>query len=302
MTLPTSQVDLFYAIWRSLLGFANERLNVVPSLSGKGPKDKIISELAIKVRNALWQNASLLDEFVSQNPARLSEEALGIVQTWKYRLPGTFIVYKTLKKHVIFLSQDHSGDVYAVKGLYSSFEELFGMYLPIMIKTVLIPFQDEITTDGLFESFSVIFGPGIRSEFKDLYNDARERGDIITTLLRPSGPTSHAAQVAKAEATNLKTLDAFQKHQNKFGLSPKTVERDLVAANHFSQYLLSRQPEATSLRNFQAEMLFSYLTALPAKERKPATLSLRRYLSFLLDTGRLKWEEAQTMIEKLSER
>ncbi len=301
MTFPTSQVDLFYAIWRPLLGFANERLNVVPSLSGKGPKDKIISELAIKVRDALWQNEFVLDEFVSQNPARLSEEALGIVQTWKYRLPGTFIVYKTLKKHAIFLSQDHSGDVYAVKGLYSSFEELFGMYLPIMIKTVLIPFQDEITTDGLFESYSLIFGPGIRSEFKDLYNDARERGDIITTL-RPSSPTTQAAQVAKAEATNLKTLDAFQKHQYKSGLSPKTVERDLVAATRFSQYLLRGQSEAASLRNFQAESLFNYLTELPAKERRPDTLSLKRYLSFLLETGRLDWEEAQTMIEMLKEK
>ncbi len=273
----------------------------MPSLSGKGPKDKIISELAIKVRDALWQNESVLDEFVSQNPARLSEEALGIVQTWKYRLPGTFIVYKTLKKHAIFLSQDHSGDVYAVKGLYSSFEELFGMYLPIMIKTVLIPFQDEITTDGLFESYSLIFGPGIRSEFKDLYNDARERGDIITTL-RPSSPTTQAAQVAKAEATNLKTLDAFQKHQYKSGLSPKTVERDLVAATRFSQYLLRGQSEAASLRNFQAESLFNYLTELPAKERRPDTLSLKRYLSFLLETGRLDWEEAQTMIEMLKEK
>jgi len=301
MTLPTSQVDLFYAIWRPLLGFANERLNVVPSLSGMGPNDKIISELAIKVRDALWQNDAVLDEFVSQNPAHLSKEALGIVQTWKYRLPGSFIVYKTLKKHAIFLSQAHSGDVYAVKGLYSSFEELFGMYLPIMIKTVLIPFQDEITTDGLFESYSVVFGPGIRSEFKDLYDDARERGDIITTL-RPAGPQSHADRVAKAEATNLKTLDAFQRHHYKSGLSPKTVARDLVAVTHFSQNLLSGQPEAASLRNFQTEMLFSYLIALPAKERKPATLSLRRYLSFLLDTGRLKWEDAQTMFEKLKER
>ncbi len=301
MTLRTSQSDMFYSIWLPLLGFANERLHVLPSLSGKGPKDKIVSEEAIKVRDALWLNESVLEEFVSQNPARLSEEELGIARTWRYRLPGTFIVYKTLKKHAIFLSQDRNGDVYAVKGLYSSFEDLFGMYVPIMIKTVLIPFQDEITTDGLFESYSVVFGPGIRSEFKDLYDDARERGDIITTL-RPVGPPSHAAQIAKAEATNFKTLEAFQKHQYKSGLSPKTVERDLVAATHFSQYLLNEQPEATSLRSFQAEMLFNYLAALPVKERKPAMLSLRRYLSFLQDTGRLDWEEAQTMIAQMKNR
>lgn len=105
MCLPTAQVDQFYQICRPLLHFANEELQVVPNLSGKGPKDKFDVNLAIKVRNALWKHETVLDKFIAKNPSQLSPEDLVIAESWKYRRQGRFTIFKVLKKHTIFISR-----------------------------------------------------------------------------------------------------------------------------------------------------------------------------------------------------
>jgi hypothetical protein len=296
MSLPTAQVEQFYKIWHLLLNFANELLQVVPTLSGQGPEGSIDVNLAVKVRDALWQNEAVLDQFIAKNPAHLSTEALNIVQCWKYQCQGTFIVYKAFKKHTIFISQDKEEDVYAVKGLYNSYEEIFGPYLPIMIKAVLLPFQDEIITDGLFQTYSLIFGPGIRRNLKEIYDDAKERDAIITTLLPNQQVPTKESLAAKAGITNKKVLDVFTKRQYNSGRSSKTVERDILTVTSFAHFLLAEQPEPSSLRDFHQEALKDFLISLPEKGRKPASLSIKRFLSFLKDTGRLDWEEAEDML------
>lgn len=70
-----------------------------------------------------------------------------------------------------------------MKCLYSSFEEMLGPYIPTLVKTVLLPFGKEIIADGLIQSYNLTFGSGIRGELKKIYDDAKERGAIITTLL-----------------------------------------------------------------------------------------------------------------------
>lgn len=300
MVLPTHQVDRFYRMWRPLLTFVNDALKVVPSLSGAGAKDSIDVRKAVEVRNALWKNEGILNQFIEKNPARLPSEDLDILQTWMYRRQGDFILYKVLKKHAIFINQDKANEIFAVKGLHSSFEDIFGSYLPIMIKTVLLPFNDEIITDGLFESYNVSFGPGIRDGFKIIYNEAKELDKIITTLLPHLQPISRESQIMKAEAINLKVFDAFQRHLYKSGLSPKTVERDILSMKIYAQNQLS-QSRPTSLRELRSKAILDYLFSLPDKERKPASLSLKRLISFLRDTGRTDWDESENLLDALKQ-
>lgn len=297
MCLPTAQVDRFYQIWRPLLRFANEELKVVPNLSGKGPKDSIDIDSAIEVRNALWEHEAVLDKFLAKNPAQLSADDLVIVENWKYHRNGQFIIFKVLKKHAIFISQDNRADVFAVKGLYSSFEEMLGSYIPVLVKTVLLPFGEEIIADGLFQSYNLVFGSGIRGELKEIYDDAKERNTIITALLPNQQTSTRESLAAKAEIINEKVLNAFTKHQYKSGRSPKIVERDVLAVTYFAHFLLSEQPEPSSLRDFQRDTLESFLISMPEKEHKPISLSIKRFLSFMQDTGRLDWDEAEDMLE-----
>lgn len=301
MCLPIAQVDRFYQIWRPLLHFVNEELKVVPILPGKGPKDSLDVNLAIKVRDSLWKHETVLDKFIAKNPAQLSREDLLIAESWKYRRQGQFIIFKALKKHAIFISQDKRTDVFAVKCLYSSFEEMLGPYIPALVETVLLPFGNEIITDGLLQSYNLMFGSGIRGELKEMYDDAKERGAIITTMLSNQKITRESL-AAKAEATNRKVLDAFTKHQYRSGRSQKTVERDLLTVTGFANFLRSGQPEPTSLRDFKREALNSFLISVAEKEHKLVSLSIKRLLSFMQDTSRLNWDEAEDMLELVKQR
>ena len=117
MVLPTHQVDRFYRMWRPLLTFVNDTLKVVPSISGAGATDSIDVSKAVEVRNALWENEAILDRFIEENPAQLPSEDLDILKTWKYHRQGDFILFKVLKKHSIFISQDETSDVFAERSL-----------------------------------------------------------------------------------------------------------------------------------------------------------------------------------------
>lgn len=297
MCLPIAEADRFYRIWRPLLRFANEELRVTPNLSGKGTNDNIDVKLAIKVRDALWKHESVLEKFVALNPAQLSSDELAIAESWKYHRKGQFIIFKALKKHAIFISQDNRAEVFAVKGLYSTFEEVLGPYIPALVETVLLPFGNEIVSDGLLQSYNLLFGSGIRKEFKEIFDDAKERGTIITTLLPNQSHPSRESLTLQAESTNTKVLDAFIKYQYQSGRSPKTVERDLQTARNFSHFLLIEQSKPASLRDFQQETLLNFLVSVPQKERKAVILSLKRFLQFLRETNRLIWNEAENLLD-----
>ena len=297
MCLPTAQVDQFYAMWGPLLMFANDRLKIVAKLSGEGPDNTIDTQNAVKVRDALWKNEAVLDQFIAGNPARLPPQDLNILKSWKHRRLGTFIIFKILKKHAIFISQDKEADVFAVKGLYSSFEEMFGPNLPTLVDTVLLPFNDEIIADGLFQGYRLIFGGGIRQQLKEIYDDAKERGEIITTLLPTQQLHSGESQVAKAQTINKKVLTAFEKYLFSSRLSPKIVERDVFAAADFAQALFIQHPESASLREFGEKELQEYVQFLPEVVKKQTYLSLKRFISFLRETGRIDWGEAENLLE-----
>ena len=116
MCLPTAQVDRFYEIWRPLLHFANEELKVVSDLSGKGPKDSIDVNLAMKVRDALWKHVTVLEKFIAKIPAQLSPDDLVIAESWKYRRQGQFIIFKVLKKHSIVHQPGQAGGCLRCQG------------------------------------------------------------------------------------------------------------------------------------------------------------------------------------------
>jgi hypothetical protein len=299
MCLPTNQVDRFFHIWLPLLHFANNELRVVPNLSGKGSKNIVDINLAVQVRGALWRHEELLNEFIEKNPAQLSRDDLRIVENWKYRRLGKFFIFKFLKKHAIFISQDDQAEVFAVKGLQNSFEEIFGVKIPILVETVLLPFGNEIIADGLLASYNILFGSGIRGELKIIYDDAMERGELITSLLpNQQAPTAESLTL-KTKATNTKVLKAFSKYLYVLGRSTKIVERDVTVVERFAEALFVREP--ISLLDFGETDLQNYVEQFSAIEQKSAGLSLKRFISFLRDTERMDWNETQNLLEMLQQ-
>lgn len=185
MQLAPAQVTRFYQIWFSLLRFANTKRRVVDQslLLGESlnPND------AGLVRDVLWSDDQLLQDYIRENPSKLSDTDLAVVQSWRWRVSGSFLVVKHLKKYSVMISNEstHSTNskVYGVVGLNTPFGEM--LYdLPCMINTTLVPFEGKITFDSLFTMYPVQFGRNIAGTLNRDYQNAKKNGAVIESLDR----------------------------------------------------------------------------------------------------------------------
>jgi hypothetical protein len=302
MCLPPRQVERFYTIWRPLLSFVNARRNVVPSLLGATADKPLPIQEIIKVREALWAEDALRQAFVAENPAGLSAADLAMVESWDYRRKGAFFIFRHLKKHSIFIGDKDPGEVFAVKGLLSPMEEVVGPYLPCLVQTVLLPFEDEIIYDSLMSPYNITFGGGIRSKLTGNYNDARERGAVLTSLLPAAEP--EPADL-RAQAQDARVLEAFRTSLYQSGLSAKVVERDMATVTAFAQDYLAQQAEPHSLREMRFAELEDYFTGSASLTSQNQTAfrqvvtGFKRFLKFLRDTERMEYWEAENALDDL---
>lgn len=51
-----------------------------------------------------------------------------------------------------------------------------------MVKAVLLPFKGKIIYEGVFQSYSLIFGPEYRKSFNQAYQTAKFNSGIIESL------------------------------------------------------------------------------------------------------------------------
>jgi hypothetical protein len=183
MNLPPEDCKLFYKLHQALMFWANERLKVVPEKVAS-PQEfaPLPPETRIKVRDALHAQPDLIDEFARQNPYNFDPDELEIVASWKQAVGGEFYVFRYLKRYTVFLSSGLPSKAYGVLALTDPFEELVGPYLPILTRTVLLPFKDKIIYDGVMSSYRISFGSGIKRRLNEEYQQAKARFGIITTL------------------------------------------------------------------------------------------------------------------------
>ena len=285
MQLNPEEVRRFYALWHPLMLFVNRRLRLVPfmlRLDFDGPWDA--SEVK-KIRDAMWADDSLREAFVAENPAALSPDDLAIVDAWKYRKAGKFFLVKHLKKYSVLVGDDST--VYGVLGLTSPLSEVVP-FTPCFADAVLLPFDGHIIYDSLIVPFNVMLGPGYRRDLEQTYQDAKERGAIITSLA-PAGSADPERERETAQSTEAKVLDAFRKHLLRSGLSLKVAERDATSVAAFAEGHLLQQTHPRSLRDFGPDDVRGFVAHIEAagEQRKETRLGLKRFLRFLRDTGRM---------------
>ena len=72
-------------------------------------------------------------------------------------------------------------------GLESSMAEMtqiMDMPFPLMVNAVLLPFDGKVVYDGFLKPYAVSFGRRVRSDFNDLYRDAKSENRIIAEITR----------------------------------------------------------------------------------------------------------------------
>jgi hypothetical protein len=290
--LSFQEKERFYRIWFVLLHWVNEQLHLVPWLPAVPPEESVQPEQAMQVRNALWANDRLLKRFITENPAQLSEEDLALVERWQYRLAGNFFVVRALKNYTVLLT-DYAphARAYGVVGLTDSVAETMILPLPVYIQTVLLPFEDRIIYDSLLTTYNISFGPGIRRRLKEAYRHAIERVGILTSLL-PTAPANLNEQLSQTEARNAKLLQAFRKHLAQTGLSLKTVEQHASTIQHFASTALLSQTPPCGLLDMTRNEVKTYLQTTGERTTKT---SFKRFVRFLMETGRIEYQQAEEL-------
>jgi hypothetical protein len=183
MLLTPQDAEVFFRLHRALMFFVDKRLQVLPDdvaspeqFSGLPPQERL------KVRDAFLKNTDLLQQFVEENPARLTSDEIDIVRSWRHLVAGKFYAFRQLKKYMVFLSAEEPTLAYGVLALTQPFEELIGPYLPVLTQTVLLPFKGVIVYDGLLSAYRISFGPGIRRSLNESYKEAKARHGIVASL------------------------------------------------------------------------------------------------------------------------
>jgi hypothetical protein len=189
MKLSHEEAELFFTLMWALQYFANERLGIIPRGKTLKKYTKRSMEEKHKVRDGLFANMHLIDEFIQENPEQLAPDHLNIIAGWKRCITGRFYIERLLKKYAIFIKEK---DVYGVLGLHQGLDEVIPhSYLPVCVEAVLLPFNGRIIYDGLLESYNVFFGSGITSELKECYMIAKHNNQIITNLESTANSTQH---------------------------------------------------------------------------------------------------------------
>lgn len=286
MILQPQETKRFYRIWWALLSFVNAQRHLVPNLPAQPAPGSINPADAMEVRNALWADDALLDQFIAENPSTLPPADLALVGTWKHRVAGTFFVVKHLKKYSVFLEDRQPPHAYGVLGLSTPLEKIIGLYLPVLVEAVLLPFEDKIIYDSLMSPYTVLFGSGIQADLKMTLRDAEEREGIITSLLPRAKPLTADEVKADLRPRNAKIINEFRKALFKSGLSPKTVEQHVSNIATFADAYLLEQDPPRPLLTLDVGDVETWLRGLALTEAKAASKSFKRFVRFLWDSER----------------
>lgn len=182
MKLSKEDVELFYRLYHPLLVYVNKKFEIIKGIDSPEDFKKFSIEEINKLRDRLYKHPELINSFVSENPLNFSHNELKIISSWKDFVKGRFLVFRYLKNYTVFLDADESPKAYGVLALNTTFEEMVGPYLPVMVESVLLPFNDKIIYDSIFFPYRMTFGGGIRRSFNDAYQEAKSRFGIITSL------------------------------------------------------------------------------------------------------------------------
>lgn len=178
--LSASDVTEFFGIWLPLLGYVNKRKKLFPELDSMNIGTKMVPQIASGIAERLWDEVSLIDEYAGGNP-ELTPEEREVLLSWKRAKTDNFIFERQLRDGSVFINQDK--EVYLVKGTSIALDVMFsGRVLPLALTATLLPFKGAIITDGLIGLMNITYGDDLKKEFRDIYNDARERNVIITKI------------------------------------------------------------------------------------------------------------------------
>lgn len=174
--------DLFYDIFFPLLDYVGRKNGKDLSFMDAVIAQRVDRQRAMELADALFDDVSIIDTYLEEDGASLSEEKKDILKSWKNFRRADFIVERYLQSGAALMELEDGGNVYMVMGLSNPLEDVFGGIKPVMTYTTLLPFKGKIISDGLYFTKNVSFGPGLVRRFKEMYKEAKNEGRIYKVM------------------------------------------------------------------------------------------------------------------------
>ena len=182
MLLSREQLDRFQDLYGAFFRYVNQQLSIVEPLECAEKMAGWSAETKIKIRTAWIDDPSLLDKYLSETASQLSADDHAQVAAWKHFKVGNFVVFRQLKKHAILLAEQDGPVAYAVFAHQAVFEDVARAKLPVMISTLLLPFDGLITFDGTLTCPGISFGPDAAKSLNESFRRAKASQGIVTRL------------------------------------------------------------------------------------------------------------------------
>lgn len=180
MLLADKDAAMLRKVYWSLITFVfNNTLGKNKKLELEFFLENAPNEIKLHARDNLLENLDLIDQYLKINPEQFDAKDLLPLQEWRKIKKEKYIIERNLKKHTIFLDCKSTNRAYGVLGLYTEIEDMLP-FIPCMVDAVLLPWKGEIAADGLLNVYNISYGPGIRSTFKEQYQDAKKHGIIAS--------------------------------------------------------------------------------------------------------------------------
>jgi len=243
----------YYQLMSHLMRYSHNLVELYPDITFEEDiHESLPPEEIFKLRSAIYDDPQLITTYVNKNPDQLSDEHLAIIDSWRFAIKGQFYIERYLKDYAIFL---HEGKVYAVRGLFDSFDEFFPKSaLPACITTVLLPFKGGTIYDGQMQGYNIHFGGGIKQNLKNEYMTAKRKNEIIHSF-DPVHNATHITQTVSAPhkdwSSELEQLKAITKKMKGGAGQPETygaVFCLLRASIELAELTTSGERDITALR------------------------------------------------------
>jgi hypothetical protein len=178
----------FLNLQGQLLVYANERFDVVPGIDTYEEFRRAYIDDIRPIHEELYfeeDAVEVIEDFVRDNPADLSDEQLETVESWVDYEAGQFVLVEHLEDGTVFLDPEEPR-AYKVTSVYESYAPgLPEEALPVSVMSVvLLPYEGQIVTNGL-ELLDPLAGMAMQMIHDDpevLYEEAKHSSGIAETL------------------------------------------------------------------------------------------------------------------------
>jgi hypothetical protein len=181
MTLTDIEYRAFLKTHLDLLFYIGKQSNTIANNISFDKFVNLDLSVKLKCRDFLLDNKKLLDDYISTNFNHLTTEQISILMGFKKTITSDFVIFKCLTNNAVFIDTKDN-KFYAVKALGDSFDKFFD-HFPVLVKTTLLPFNDQIVYDGFIKSTGMYFGSGMTSTMREDYKLAKTNNQILTKIL-----------------------------------------------------------------------------------------------------------------------